>query len=222
MSAFVLGNTVELELAGTKRFPAWTIRVDTSHVWIELHGPAAIRVGERVKLVGVGDDGAAWCLDTEVAEVRDPDGRGIPIVKVIETGRRDPVQRREYFRVSSTLAVVLAVTASPDPERVIGELVAVTTVDLSGGGLQLETDRTLVVGDSLELSLALPTRMIHVSGMVTRVTAADPTGALRAPGRGAVFLVGVELGSMLERDRAELVTFVHHVERKLRSTRRTS
>jgi hypothetical protein len=96
------------------------------------------------------------------------------------------------------LPVALSLTAA----RAIGELVAVTTVDLSGGGLQLETDYALVAGDALELSLELPARTIHVSGTVTRVTAR---------------LVGVELGPMLERDRAALVTFVHTVERTLRN-----
>jgi Tfp pilus assembly protein PilZ len=204
---FELGQTVELEVTSAKRrVAAWVIQVIDAHVWVELQASARIEVGERVKLVGAGDDGAPWCLDSAVVEVRDPGERGIPLVKIRDTGRRVAVQRREYFRVAAAVPVALSVTASPSSTRVMGELVAVTTADLSGGGLQLETDHVLVVGDELELSLGLPTRMIHVAATVTRVTGV----------RDSIQLVGVELGPMLERDRAELVRFVHDVERKLR------
>ena len=128
------------------------------------------------------------------------------------------MQRREYFRVPATLPVTLSVTTPRNAKQATGDLIAVTTVDLSGGGVQLETDHALEVGDTLELSLGLPARLVHVAGTVTRVAPAehDP---MRVPGREHVRLVGVELGPMMERDRAELVRFVHDVERKLRSLR---
>ena len=126
------------------------------------------------------------------------------------------MQRREYFRVPATLPVTLSVTTTQ--KRGSGDLIAVTTVDLSGGGVQLETDHALQVGDTLELSLQLPARLVHVSGTVTRVAPAEH-GPMRVPGREHLQLVGVELGPMMERDRAELVRFVHDVERKLRSLR---
>jgi c-di-GMP-binding flagellar brake protein YcgR len=187
-------------------------------VWFELQAPVSVEAGDSVMVVGVGDDGAAWGLETEVADVRDPGGTGIPIVKVIDTGQWDAVQRREYYRVPATLRVALCLTASPVPERAVGALVAVTTVDLSGGGLQLETDYALMVGDTLELSLELPTRTIRASGMITRVVVRE-NGPFRALGRDSTRLVGVELGPMMERDRAELVRFVHDVERRLRAAR---
>ncbi|HEY1546674.1 MAG TPA: PilZ domain-containing protein [Kofleriaceae bacterium] len=216
MTSFELGQAVELELTHAKRrVAAWVIQVVDAHVWIELQALAPVSAGERVKLVGTGDDGAVWSLDSAVVEVRDPGESGIPLVKISDTGQRVAAQRREYFRVAATLPVALSVIASPNPTRAMGELVAVTTVDLSGGGMQLETDEVLVVGDALELSLELPARAIHVSGTVMRVTPLE-SSPLR---RGSIQLVGVELGPMLERDRAELVRFVHDVERKLRHDR---
>jgi len=200
------------------RVSAWTLQLSGSHVWLELHAVVEVLCGERIKLYASGADGA-WCLDTEVIEVRDPDASGIPLVKVIVPGHPVAVERRDYFRVPATLPVTLSVTASRDASAVIGDLIAVTTVDLSGGGLQLETDHALIVGDVLELSLGLPARMIHVSGTVTRVAPAVYPDPMRVPGRADTRLVCVELGAMMERDRAELVRFVHDVERKLRSTR---
>jgi c-di-GMP-binding flagellar brake protein YcgR len=207
---FVLGQVVELELpAASMQVSAWTIQAIGSHVWFELHAPVRVTTGDPVRVVGAGNDGAVWCLDTEVVEVRDPGGEQIPLVKVIDNGQWVAVQRREYFRVPATLQVALFLTRSNIPGRACGELVAVTTVDLSGGGVQLETAYTLVIGDAFDLALELPARTIHVSGVVARVV----------PGRDAMQLVGVELGPMKEHDRAELVRFVHDVERRLRSLR---
>jgi c-di-GMP-binding flagellar brake protein YcgR len=213
-----LGQSVELELASGARVSAWMLQTAASHVWLELHVPTRVTIGDPVKVLGADQDGAVWCLDTEVVEVRDPGGYQVPLVKVVDNGQWVAVQRREYFRVRTTLVVALSVTQSSVPERVGGALIAVSTVDMSGGGLQLETSHALLVGDALDLALELPARTIHVSGVVTRVVI-EPNSPLRTPGRDATRLVGVALGAMMERDRAELVRFVHDVERKLRASR---
>lgn len=215
MTHFELGQVVEIELMRTgERVRAWTVQLAASHIWLELHAVTQISGGERIKLHGDG-----WCLDALIAEVRESDVTRAPLVKVAVTEHPIPVQRREYFRVPATLPVTLSVRASRDVRHATGELIAVTTVDLSGGGVLLETDHALLVGDLLELSLGLPARMIHVSGTVTRVAPPEPCGPMRTPGRDDIQIVGVELGPMMERDRAELVLFVHDVERKLRSVR---
>ncbi len=214
---FELGQIIEIELVRTGlRVRAWTLQLVESHIWFELHDAAPVSDGERVKLHGSAA-GGAWCLDTAVTEVLE---RGAaPLVKVAVTRPPTTVQRREYFRVPATLPVMLSVAASRGATRATGELIAVTTVDLSGGGVQLETDHALEVGDLLELTLGLPARMIHVTGTVTRVAPPVDEDPMRAPGGDYVRLVGVELGPMMERDRAELVRFVHDVERKLRTLR---
>lgn len=215
MSHFELGQFVEIELVRTRaRVRACTLQHVESHLWLELHAATPMSDGERIKLHGDG-----WCLDTVVAEIRESGGGSAPLVKVAVTERPIPVERREYFRVPATLPVMLEVTASRDATHTTGEVVAVMTVDLSGGGIQLETDHALEVGDVLELSLGLPARVIHVSGTVTRVAPPVQPSPMRIPGRDDLRLVGVELGPMMECDRAELVCFVHEVERKLRSLR---
>ncbi len=113
--------------------------------------------------------------------VKDRRVSGVPLLALARPARHWRGQRRLFFRLAISLPVVFAVldsTGLPPGPAIPGlgvayasgsRLLSGVTVDMSGGGILLQTDHHLGSGTRIDLEIALPAgRFVHATGEVVR------------------------------------------------------
>jgi c-di-GMP-binding flagellar brake protein YcgR len=107
------------------------------------------------------------------------------------------VEKRQYPRVEVPQPVLYFTDIYPRPKMS-------TTVDLSVGGTRIETPYSPILGERLELSLAIQPHVIKSKGKVVHIRMLD-NGKLEA---------GIQFDELSEHDRLYLRQYLFHVMEK--------
>src|SRR5262249_53586336 len=151
-------------------------------------------------------------------------GRPSPHVLLTPESDVQRIQRRQYFRLKVALPVRYSVAPFADKlpsgvttplelkayiQRVPREIarlnLAGNTIDLSGGGMLLQTSTALQANDALLLSIETPDLKLRQAGRVTRANEVTVEGerAVRA---------GIAFEGVQDRERDELMRFLFNEE----------
>ena len=138
----------------------------------------------------------------------------IPQLYVRPSGEAERIQRRQYFRVRTAIAVEMFGSrpdaATNDKGSVI--LLRTHTYDLSGSGIGLRTEEPIPAGATLELKLRLPNELPVVKA-VAKVVHSGP-----APGSTPdkpLFHTGIYFLSISENDRSRIIRHVFRVQQTI-------
>jgi c-di-GMP-binding flagellar brake protein YcgR len=131
----------------------------------------ALHAGSEVLLQLVIPGDARYGVGARVDSIREE------LTFLCLTSRWKRVQHREFFRVA--VDGLGASLVRRDARAAVRRPLPASVIDLSAGGVQVETRVTLLVGDRVWLRLALPgISPLELEGSVVRTT--DATGAHRA------------------------------------------
>ncbi len=166
---------VEADIEGRQTsFRAVTVRVCPTELWLSLSSP-----DERLEKVRADQTLVLTLSRSEAALVsrsrflRPLDGGRLRDFAVAWPGVLDRVQRRAHVRYRFDWPVCFRhLDEAPGDAR--GDAACGTTVNISAGGLLLESESALSVNDRLELTLPLfAGEGVKLLGVVVRVQAAD-------------------------------------------------
>lgn len=124
-------------------------------------------------------------------------------------------QRRNYYRAAVKLHVTLRAQPFGDPEHLAYAITQrVETVDIGGGGLNLQTPLKLKEGDDVAVSIRLSkTEIVHAEAKVVWIQSEN--AARTPPSRASL---AVQFTNISERDRDHIMAFIFDLQRKRRLT----
>lgn len=169
---------------------------------------AALGSGVRVRAQrGVPDD-ARYTVAGVIVQP------GPPLLRVQTTGMWQRVQQREFVRLRLSAQVWARLAAPAETARDnsmspagLSEMSG-QVIDVSAGGVQLETTQALTAGDRILLRFELPNAgVVEVEGNVVR----------SHPGRREGFLSGVQFMSLPAHQESMIVRFIY--EQQVRTRR---
>jgi c-di-GMP-binding flagellar brake protein YcgR len=137
------------------------------------------------------------------------------VFAVVRPGVLERVQRRAHLRYGIDLPIHFR-HLDPATREPRGKAVSCMTINISSGGLLLESDASLKVGDELDLTLPLSGEdRVSMFGVVTRVQGAQDgsTGPSGQPGRPEV---AVKFTRITAVDQDRIVRFILITEHRRR------
>ena len=162
---------VETEIGGrTVGFRVVVVKVSPTELWLGLATPdhrlLSLDPGQKVRLT-VGRPGYALIGESEfVRHLGESHSR---VFAVVQSPRLERTQRRSQARIDVQMEVRLR-RIDPATGEARGKGASGMTVNASPGGLLLETDMDVAVGDDLEITIRLSgDDRISASGRVTRL-----------------------------------------------------
>lgn len=125
----------------------------------------------------------------------------IPIWKIAIPYDIEKVQMREFVRIEAMLPVSIQFMPIEENSQPIHML----TKDISGGGTQIVSKQSIIIGSKLQLNIDIPDfGMITVSGEVVRED--------RPQADNALYWIGLKFLDIQEKDRNKIIKYIFKKE----------
>jgi c-di-GMP-binding flagellar brake protein YcgR len=208
---------VEAEIDGRPAsFRAVIVKLCQTELWLGLSSPdhrlEALRGDQTIRLTVARSDAA---LLGQSGFLRPLSGSKSRAFAVVRPGVLERVQRRAHLRYQIDLPIYFR-HLDPATREPRGKAVSCMTVNISSGGLLLESDASLNVGDELDLTLPLSGEdRVSMFGVVTRVQGAQE-GASSPSGQPGRTSVAVKFTRITAVDQDRIVRFILITEHRRR------
>lgn len=130
-----------------------------------------LRIGERISALYYDEDNSIYKFNTEVI------GRtvdGVPLIHIELPYEFVKVQRRNFVRIPVLIDVECALIKINEKPLESGknniEFFDALSIDLSGGGIKIVTNKEINCGDKLIINISLEDESVSVEGKVVRIT----------------------------------------------------
>ena len=208
---------VEAEIDGRPTsFRAVIVKLCPTELWLGLASPDhrldALRQDQTVLLTVARSDAA---LLGQSGFLRPLGGSKSRVFAVVRPGVLERVQRRAHLRYQIDLPIYFR-HLDPATREPRGKAVSCITVNISSGGLLLESDASLDVGDELDLTLPLSGEdRVSMFGVVTRVHGA-PEASSDQGGQPGRTKVAVKFTRITAVDQDRIVRYILITEHRRR------
>lgn len=160
-----------------------------------------IQIGMAIHLAVVAENGL-YSFTTLVREVR-RDGR-VPVLILSKPAAPQRIQRRSHFRVQVALSVTFQMLPDSEGEPPQPPQKGFTR-NISGGGMLLAIEKTVLVRKRVELKVYMPDCVINATGQVVSIRP-----SLRG---GDAVEVGIQFTHISEKNRERIIRLVFENQR---------
>lgn len=202
-----IGEKIELFLDKTKKDERYLSKVEDiiDSVTFVITRPIGRRCfahlipGQTIEIVYFRED-SAYCFDADVIECISSGQTMTAVVRAVSEKRK--LQRRDYFRLSVMVPVTVGFWLHG--KKVIKKY---DTVDISGGGIRIQSSEKIEVGSKVELSIDIcGIKDREITGSVVRCMLSE---------KSTLYNIGIKFDDISPRDRQTIIQFIFARQREL-------